>query len=134
MTILIPIGKRRAPVSWTPEARALFRQIADEIEGQPDVRVALPRTGKIKVTPMILARRQLAVAGLDDGIAVRLNGADKDRALGIFATRELGKGDRRPVRGMIAMPWSTHEQWREFMQAAVNSALNQSLASPAARI
>lgn len=126
MVNFIPVGKRRDPVSWSPEARALFTKIADEVDKQPNVRVGLQRTGKLTVRPMIFVRRQLVVAGFEDGIAVRLNGGDKDRALQIFATRELGKGDPRPLRQMIAMPWSTQEQWPEFIQAAVNGALNHS--------
>lgn len=70
-----------------------------------------------------MARRKIAVAGFEDGIAVRVNGEDKDRALQIFATRELGRRDHRILRGMVSMPWSTREHWREFMNTAVSRTL-----------
>ena len=125
MAIFIPFGKRRELVTWTAETRAFFMQIADEVDNQPDVRVGLQRTGRLTVRPQIYVRRRLAVAGFDDGIAVRLNDGDKDRALQIFACRELGRRDPLPVRRMVSMPWSTHERWREFIQAAVNDARNR---------
>lgn len=123
MEIFVPFGKRREPVSWSAEARALFTQIADEIDNQPNVRVGLKRTGKLTVRPMIFVRRQLVVAGFEDGIAVRLGGGDQDRALQMFATRELGRGDPGPMRKMVAIPWSAHERWMEFIQSAVDGAL-----------
>lgn len=98
----------------------------DEIDEQPEVKVGfLPRTGRLKRRPVVMVRRQVAVAGFEDGIAVRLGDADRSRALQIFATRELGRGDPLFMRRMIAMPWSTHEHWREFIRAAVNDALGQ---------
>lgn len=123
MTFFVPIGKRKLPVSWSAEARALFTHIAEELDNQPNVRVGIQRTGKLTVRPMVFVRRNLVIAGFDDGVAVRLAEEDKGRALQVFASRELGKRDPRPLRGMVAIPWSAHEHWREFMQAAVNSSL-----------
>lgn len=112
-------------MSWSPEARAWFTQIADEIGENPEVKVGLQRTGRLTFRPTIMANRKIAVAGFDDGIAVRANDEDKARVLRIFATRELGRRDHIGLRGMIFMPWSTHEHWREFMQAAVNGVLSE---------
>ena len=123
MVFFIPFGKRRPPVSWSAEARALFTRIADELDNQPEVRGGIQRTGKLTVRPMLFVRRQLVIAGFEDGIAVRLADEDKGRALQTLPGRELGKRDPSPMRGMISIPWSAHDRWQEFMQVAVNSAL-----------
>lgn len=120
MMVFVPFGKRRAPVSWSADARATFTRIADELENQPDVRVGIQRTGKLTVRPMVFVRRKLVAAGFEDGIAVRLTEEDKGRALQVFPSRELGRRDPRPLRGMIAMPWSAHERWQEFLRSAVS--------------
>ena len=125
MVVILPFGKRRKPVSWVPEARALFTQIADEVGNESDVRVGLQRTGELTRRPMIFVRRQLVVAGYEDGIAARLDEEDKARALQISACLELSRRVPPPMRRMIAMPWSAHAQWREFIHAAVNAAHNR---------
>jgi hypothetical protein len=111
---IILIGSsRRHLISWSAEARALFSQIAQEVSGQPGVRLAL----KLK-RPSIFLNRQLAVAGFEDGIAVRLGAQDSSRALQISGTRELRRRDHLAMRGMVALPWSAHDHWRDFMHAA----------------
>jgi hypothetical protein len=122
MIIFVPFGKRRQQVSWSPEARALFTQIADEVGNEPDVRVGLQRTGELTRRPMIFVRRQLVAAGFEDGIAARLGDEDKARALQFPACRELSRRVPLPMRRMVAMPWPAHAQWREFIHAAVNAA------------
>jgi hypothetical protein len=106
----------RALVSWSPEARALFTQITEEISGHPGVRVA-PQLKR----PAVMLGRRLAVAGHDDGIAVRLAGAAEQRALQIPGFRLLSRRDGMVVRGMVAVPWAAREHWRGLAHAAVNS-------------
>jgi hypothetical protein len=115
MDWLVFIGspRRRDLVSWSPEARELFRQIAEELSGTPGVRVATQLR-----RPVIVAGRRIAVAGHKDGIAVRLDGDRMRSALQIPGCRLLGKGDGRVVRGMVAVPWSAREHWRELARAA----------------
>src|SRR5262245_61829613 len=92
-------SSRRTPVSWSPEARALFIQITQEISGHPGVRVA-PQLKR----PVVMVGRRLAIAGHGDGIAVRLDGPAQARALRIPGCRTLSRRDGLPVRGMIAVP------------------------------
>lgn len=115
---IIQIGSsRRNLISWSGEARALFSQIAEEVSGQPGVRPAL----KLK-RPAIFADRRLAAAGFEDGIAVRLGQPDKARALRVAGSRELRWRDQLAMRGMVALPWSAHDHWRDFVHAAVAAA------------
>jgi hypothetical protein len=112
---IIPIGSpRRNLISWSAEARALFTEIAGEVDGQPGVRVGLALK-----RPVIFINRQIAAAGFEDGIAVRLSPQDKTQALQIFGCRELRRRDHLAMRGMVAVPWSAHEHWRAFIHAAV---------------
>jgi hypothetical protein len=114
---IIPVGSpRRNVISWSGEARALFSQIAQEVSGQPGVRLAL----KLK-RPAIFAHRKLAAAGFEDGIAVRLGQPDKARALGVPGSREVRWRDQMAMRGMVALPWSAHDHWRDFVRVAVAS-------------
>jgi len=92
-------------------------QIAEEVAGQPGVRLAL----KLR-RPAIFVDRQLAVAAFEDGIAVRLDQADKALALQIPGCRELGLRDHLAMRRMVAIPWSAREQWPELISAAVAAA------------
>jgi hypothetical protein len=100
----------------------LFTQIADEAAVRTNVRVGLQRTGRLTTRPMIFVGQKLAVTGFDDGIAVRLNDADKARALQIFPCRMLGRRDHIGMRGMVTIPWSAHEHWREFIMTAISAA------------
>jgi hypothetical protein len=114
---IIPIGSpRRNLISWSGAARALFGQIARDISGQPGVRAGLDLK-----RPVIFLNRQLAVAGFEDGIAVRLSPQDKERALQIAGVRELRRRDHISMRGMVAVPWSAHDQWQDLMHAAVTT-------------
>jgi len=115
---IVPIGSPRRPlISWSPEARALVTQIAEEVAGQPGVRLALQLR-----RPAIFADRQLAVAAFEDGIAVRLGPPDKARALQIPVCRELRLRDHLAMRRMVAVPWSAREHWPELIRAAVAAA------------
>lgn len=120
-------GKRGGKFHWSEETRWVFTKIAEEFEGKPDVRVGVKRTGKLKFPPAIAvrgARGLIVVVAFGDGIALRLNDEDKQRALQIVGARELGRGDPFSRRKMISLPWSAHEHWREYIYAAVNNALD----------
>lgn len=126
--IYIDSGKRREKFKWSEETRWFFTKIADEFEDQPNVRVAMNRTGKLKIRPVIGVRKGsggFPVMAFGDGIAVRLSDEDKQRALEIMGARELGKGDPIGMKKMISLPWSAHEHWKEYMHAAVNNAQNR---------
>jgi|SRR5689334_4429175 hypothetical protein len=107
-------SSRREYVSWTPEARGLFTQIANEVSSSPRVRVAL----HLK-RPVIFFGRQLAAAGHNDGIAVRLAGERRDSALRIPGCQLLTRRDGLPVRGMVGVPWSAHEHWRDLIRESL---------------
>lgn len=129
--IFISGGKSREAVYWTPETRAFFTRIADEIEDRPRVTVMLKRKGRLTARPRIFFNHKerhltIDVAGFEDGIAVRLEGDNKDRALQIPDCREIGARYPRNLRGMVSMPWSTHDRWKEFILAARDSVLNGS--------
>jgi hypothetical protein len=102
-------------VTWSPEATALFTEIADEISRGPRVKVAMGLK-----RPAIMVGRRLAIAGHEDGIAVRLDGRLRQDALRIPGCRSLGRRDGIAVRGMVAVPWAAREHWRELAQAAAN--------------
>jgi hypothetical protein len=108
-------SSHRAPVSWSPEARALFTQITQEISGHPGVRVAL----RLK-RPAVMVGRRLAIAGHGDGIAVHLAGTPQHRALQVPGCRPLSRRDGMVVRGMVGVPWAAREHWRELAHAAVD--------------
>src|SRR6266545_4460399 len=105
----------RKRVTWSPEATALFAQIAEELSRRPGVKVAL----QLK-RPAIMAGRRLAVAGHDDGIAVRLDGDQRLNALRIPGCRSLTRRDGIAVRGMVALPWAARDRWRELAHAAAD--------------
>jgi hypothetical protein len=110
-------SRRRDPVSWTPEARWLFQQIVEDTSGNPAVRAA-PKLRR----PVIFCNRQIAVAGYQEGIAVKLDPERTQRALQIPGCLLLGKGDRpRVLRGMVALPWSARDHWRDLARAAIEA-------------
>lgn len=119
MEIILIGSSRRNLISWSGAARALFTQIAQELSGQPGVRPAL----KLKRPVIFVHQRRwrLAVAGFEDGIAVRLSSQDKARASQVFGTRELRRRDGWMMKGMVALPWCAHEHWRDFTHAAVTA-------------
>jgi hypothetical protein len=117
--LIIGSSRRRDPISWSPEARQLFTQIADEVSGNPGIKVADGSKGLKR--PCIFSGRRLAVAGHDDGIAVRLDGEHMRQALQISGCRLLSRRDGLPVKGMIAVPWSAHDHWKELTHLAVAS-------------
>lgn len=97
----------------------LFTQIAGEVSGSRGVRVVMD--SKRFTRPRIFAGRRLAVAGHEDGIAVRLDGDHQRSAVQVAGCRVLDLSDGLEVRGMIAVPWSARDHWREMMHAAVNA-------------
>jgi hypothetical protein len=107
-------GRRKELVSWTAEARWLFQQIIDDASGNPAVKAA-PKLRR----PVIFSNRQIAVAGFGDGIAVRLDPGRTQEALRIPGCLLLGKGDPRILRGMVSLPWSAQEHWRDLARAAI---------------
>ena len=69
---------------------------------------------------MVFANKRLAVAGYQDGIAVRLEPERTQQALQIPGCLLLGKGDHpRVLRGMVSLPWSARDHWRDLASAAI---------------
>lgn len=95
----------------------LFTQIAGEVSGNPGVRVVMD--SRRFTRPRIFAGRRLAVAGHEDGIAVRLDGERKRSAVQVAGCRVLNRNDGLAVAGMVAVPWSARDHWREMAHAAV---------------
>jgi hypothetical protein len=109
-------SRRRKPVSWTPEAKWLFQQIVDDAAGVPGVR-AVPKLRR----PFIMVNRKVPVAGHGDGIAVKLDPERTQQALQIPGCLLLGKGDPRVLRGMVSLPWSARDHWRDLARAAIET-------------
>jgi hypothetical protein len=119
--VLVGSGRRRPLISWSAEARALFTEIAAEVEGKPGVRLGLQLKRPVIFFDPQGSRVRVAAAAFEDGIAVRLGPQDKARALQVFGTRELRRRDHMALRGMVAVPWSAHEHWRDLVHAAVSA-------------
>jgi|HubBroStandDraft_1064217.scaffolds.fasta_scaffold663763_2 hypothetical protein len=110
---------RRELVSWTPEAKWLFQQIIDDAAGVPSLRGS---TGNKRVRPVIFVNRRIAVAGCQDGIAVKLDPERTQQALQIPGCLLLGQGDQpRVLRGMVSLPWSARDHWRGLARAAIQA-------------
>jgi hypothetical protein len=113
--IVVTGSRPRELVSWTPEARWLFQQIINDASGVPGVKAG-PRMRR----PIIMVNRQIPVAGYGDGIAVRLDPERTQQVVQIPGCLLLGKGDRPKIlRGMVSLPWSARDHWRELARAAI---------------
>lgn len=115
--LVISSSRRRELVSWSPEARSLFQQIIDDASGVPGVRGHAGPSRPVR--PVIFVNRRIAVAGFEDGIAVRLGPERTRQAVQVPGCRLLGKGDMRALRGMVSLPWSAREHWRELGREAI---------------
>lgn len=71
--------------------------------------------------PFIMVNRKIPVAGDEDGIAVKLDPERTQQALQIPGCLLLGKGDPRVLRGMVSLPWSVRDHWRDLARAAITS-------------
>jgi hypothetical protein len=112
--VIVSSSRPKELVSWTPEARWLFQQIINDASAIPGVKPA-PKLRR----PLIMVNRRVPVAGYADGIAVRLDPERTEQVLQIPGCLLLGKGDPRLLRGMVALPWSARELWRELARAAI---------------
>jgi len=93
-------------------------EIVRELSDIPGVRAA----PKMRL-PTITRNRTFVVFGYEDGIAIRFDEQHQSAALEIRGCRLLGRGDRpRVLRGLVAVPWSANERWRDLARTAVMAA------------
>jgi hypothetical protein len=92
-----------------------------EVARVPGVTELARVPGPLRWRPIIWVNRRMAVAGFEDGIAVRLDRERAQQVVRIPGCRVLGKGDQRFLRGMVSLPWSAREHWRELARAAIMS-------------